>query len=50
MKALASGEVVAALIGAAVAIAFVGTFFVYLPMKQNFERNGCVFLECSQGD
>jgi len=41
-----TGQTIAAIIGAALGLGFSGFALVYAPMKANYERNGCVWLEC----
>ena len=33
-------------LGGVIGLAVVGYAFVYLPMRANIERNGCVWLKC----
>lgn len=38
---------IAVIIGAVLGLGFSWFALVYAPMKANYERNGCVWLECS---
>lgn len=39
-------DLIAPILGALLGLAVSGYVLVYLPMNANYERNGCVWLEC----
>ncbi len=41
-----TGEDVSIIIGAVLGILVAGYALVYAPMKENYERRGCVWLHC----